>query len=377
MSKLKCYHTSGMYKNIRSLISKEDASRLADLIRAQPLRQDDDQVPGSRGVWYSLPFCNTLLGMLCERVSKEAGRKLLPTYTYCRIYTDGNDLKPHRDRPSCEWSVTINLSQTDPWPIYMDGKEIVQSVGDGALYQGCEVYHWRKPFKGSEYIQVFLHYVDANGPYKDYIHDSCTKPCTDSEISYKYTVSNPNLQQWYKFTEGFTPDECDTIVSMFKNQDLGKAQVGDGAVNESVRKSLVYWIPKVKRYNWIYERILSLSGKANDSFYKFDLTEIMESLQFTVYDESFKGRYDWHVDGGGKELQGMRKLSVVVQLSDPCSYEGGELQFGTSVDEKIEVADKNKGCVVLFPSYMRHRATEVTKGTRYSLVVWISGPPFR
>jgi PKHD-type hydroxylase len=259
----------------------------------------------------------------------------------------------------------------------MDGKEIVQSVGDGALYQGCEVYHWRKPFKGSEYIQVFLHYVDANGPYKDYIHDSCTKPCTDSEISYKYTVSNPNLQQWYKFTEGFTPDECDTIVSMFKNQDLGKAQVGDGAVNESVRKSLVYWIPKVKRYNWIYERILSLSGKANDSFYKFDLTEIMESLQFTVYDESFKGRYDWHVDGGGKELQGMRKLSVVVQLSDPCSYEGGELQFGTSVDEKIEVADKNKGCVVLFPSYMRHRATEVTKGTRYSLVVWISGPPFR
>ena len=101
-----------------------------------------------------------------------------------------------------------------------------------------------------------------------------------------------------------------------------------------------------------------------------------ENLQFTMYDESFGGRYDWHVDHGGHQSGG-RKLSVVVQLSDPLTYEGGELQFGQATDDKIEVADKNKGCVVLFPSYMRHRATEVTKGTRYSLVTWITGPPFR
>ena len=369
-----------MYKNVKEIISVSDASRLAQLIREQPVRHDDDQVIGSRGVWYGLPFCNTLLGMLCERVSQEAGRKLLPTYTYCRIYTDGNYLKPHTDRPSCEWSVTINLAQSDPWSIYMDGKEIVQSVGDGALYQGCDVYHWRKPFKGSEYIQVFLHYVDAHGPYKDYVHDSCTKAQTEPELVYKYMVNNPNLQQRYKFPQGFTPEECDAIIHMFKGQELKRAGVGDrenGGVDESVRKSFVYWIPKIKRYGWIYDRILNLSGQANESFYKFDLTEITEHLQFTMYDESFRGRYDWHVDGGGRELQGMRKLSVVVQLSCPSTYEGGELQFGLGTDDKIEVADKNKGCVVLFPSYVRHRATEVTKGTRYSLVTWITGPPFR
>lgn len=365
------------------MISKEDASLLADRIRSTPSSLfDDEQITGCRGIWYSLPFCNTLLGMLCERVSKEAGRKLLPTYTYCRIYTDGNELKPHTDRPSCEWSVTINLSQTDPWPIYMDGKEIVQSVGDGALYQGCEVYHWRKPFKGSEYIQVFLHYVDANGPYKDYVHDSHLKHSTEQELSYKYMLTNPNHQNWYKFIGGFTSEECDRIVSIFKNQDLKMARVGEitdgGNVDESIRKSLVFWVPKLPKYSWIYERILQLSGKANDDFYKFDLTEIAEHLQFTMYDESFGGRYDWHVDSSGRETQcGARKLSVVVQLSDPCSYEGGELQFGTSTDDRLQVADKNKGCVVLFPSYMRHRATEVTKGTRYSLVTWITGPPFR
>lgn len=366
-----------MYKNIPGLLDPPEAERLARIIQQQPVRQDDDQIPGAIGTWYSLPCCNTLLGLMCDRVSKEAGRKLLPTYTYCRIYTEGNELVPHRDRPSCEWSVTINLAQSDPWPIYMDGKEIIQKVGDGALYQGCEVYHWRKPFKGREYVQVFLHYVDANGPYKDHVDDKADKGVfTEPEIIYKFLRFNEHLQQWFRFPQGFTQQECDTIVTTFKNQAFIKAKVGEeGGLDETVRRSSIFWIPKVKRYDWIYKRILELIGQANDEFFHFELTEISEQLQFTKYGPGEK--YDWHVDGGGREHQGLRKLSLVIQLSDPCDYDGGELQFGISTDDKIEVADKNKGCVVIFPSYMRHRATEVTKGTRYSLVLWVAGPPFR
>jgi PKHD-type hydroxylase len=145
-------------------------------------------------------------------------------------------------------------------------------------------------------------------------------------------------------------------------------------VDEFLRKSKVFWIPKVKQNDWIYTRVLNLVAEANDKFFHFDISDISEHIQFTRYDDGEK--YDWHVDFGG-ELQALRKLSLVVQLSDSCEYEGGELQFGNSTDDKLEVADKNKGCTVIFPSYMRHRATEVTKGTRCSLVVWISGPPFR
>lgn len=370
-----------MYRNVKNIITIEEANRLAELIRKQPVRQDDGQVLGSRGVWYGLPFCNILLGLLCERVSKEAGKELLPTYTYCRIYTLGNELAPHRDRPSCEWSVTLNVAQTEPWPIYMDGTEVIQNVGDGALYQGCDVYHWRKPFKGQEYIQVFLHYVNKDGPYKDHVYDSGDKGVfTEPEIQFKFTRTNPNLQQWYKFPHGFTPEECDTIVTMFKGQELQKASVGDddkGVVDEKLRRSMIFWVPKIKRNAWIYERILNLCGIANDEMFRFDLSEMIEPLQFTQYDASFQGKYDWHVDCGGRELQGNRKLSVVVQLSCPTEYEGGELQFGTSVDERIEVSEKMKGTVIIFPSYMRHRATEVTKGVRYSLVTWVSGPSFR
>lgn len=368
-----------MYKNIPGLIEKTEAERLARIVRSQPVRHDDEQIPGAIGTWYSLPCCNTLLGLLCERISKEAGRKLLPTYTYCRIYTEGNELLPHRDRPSCEWSVTINLAQSDPWPIYMDGKEFVQRVGDGALYQGCEVYHWRKPFKGKEHIQVFLHYVDANGPYRDFVDDKADKGVfSEPELTYKFLRFNSNLQDWFKFSQGFTPQECDNIVSSFRNQELVKAGIGDRQeqrIVESVRRSSVFWIPKVKRYDWIYKRVLELVGQANNEFFHFDLTEISEQLQFTKYGPGEK--YDWHVDGGGRQEQGLRKLSLVVQLSDPADYEGGELQFGNSTDDKVEMADKNKGCVIIFPSYMRHRATEVTKGIRYSLVLWVSGPAFR
>jgi PKHD-type hydroxylase len=261
----------------------------------------------------------------------------------------------------------------------MDGTEIIQSVGDGALYQGCDVYHWRKPFKGEEYIQVFLHYVDANGPYKDHVYDSGDKGVLgEPELRFTFTGTNAGNHRWYSYSQGFTEQECDTIVKMFKGQELQKAVVGNAGqstLDETHRRSLVFWIPKVKRNSWIYERILNLVGQANENIFKFDICELIEPLQFTQYDSTFQGKYDWHVDSGGHDIQGNRKLSVVVQLSYPTEYEGGQLQFG--VDDKLEDADKTKGTFLIFPSYMRHRVTEVTKGVRYSLVTWISGPPFR
>lgn len=282
---------------------------------------------------------------------------------------------PHRDRPSCEWSMTVNLSQSEPWPIYMDGKEIIQEVGDGALYQGCEVYHWRKPFKGNEYIQVFLHYVDADGPYKDFVDDTHTTRPQMMPFSYKFLRINPNLSKWYKFDQGFTPDESTAIINMFKHKTLVRAQVGEGTTNENVRRSKIIWIPKTHTNDWIYKRMTELINHANNEFFKVEITEILEEIQFTQYDTGDK--YDWHVDVGDNELRGGRKLSIVVQLSDPSEYEGGEFQFGPAGDAEIEVADKNKGCTVIFPSFIRHRATEVTKGTRYSLVLWITGPSYR
>lgn len=111
-----------------------------------------------------------------------SGQKLYPTYTYARLYVPGDELKNHRDRPSCQISATVTLGFSGkPWPIYMGdredkagGKEIIMDVGDVVLYKGNDKWHWREKYEGDEntwLVQVFLHYVDANGQYADHEYD--------------------------------------------------------------------------------------------------------------------------------------------------------------------------------------------------------------
>jgi hypothetical protein len=82
------------------------------------------------------------------------------------------DLKKHTERPSCEISVTVMIgSDGTKWPIFIEDNEVVLQPGDAVIYLGCELEHWREEFKGDWHSQVFLHYVDANGPYSNFAID--------------------------------------------------------------------------------------------------------------------------------------------------------------------------------------------------------------
>ncbi|MGB0178111.1 MAG: 2OG-Fe(II) oxygenase, partial [Owenweeksia sp.] len=83
---------------------------------------------------------------------------------------------------------------------------------------------------------------------------------------------------------------------------------------------------------------------------------------------------DWHMDFGAGEIS-HRKLSMTVQLSDPADYEGGDLEF--MINQKVVTAPRTRGTVIVFPSFILHRVTPVTKGVRHSVVGWVSGTPFR
>ena len=119
--------------------------------------------------------------------SKETGLQLIPTYSYARLYKNGDILRRHKDRPSCEISTTLNLGG-DPWPIFIDGTgadtvideekkihkpnapkgtKVLLEVGDMLVYSGCELEHWREPFEGNTCGQVFLHYNHVNGPFAE------------------------------------------------------------------------------------------------------------------------------------------------------------------------------------------------------------------
>ena len=152
---------------------------------------NDSQVPGSYAK-YSDRLMETLLVKTIDVMQKKTKLKLVPTYSYTRLYRTGNILRRHKDRPSCEISTTLNLGG-DPWPIYLDptggdyvideyknihkpgapkGVKVDLKPGDMLIYSGCELEHWREPFQGQLCGQVFLHYNHADGRFaKTYLYD--------------------------------------------------------------------------------------------------------------------------------------------------------------------------------------------------------------
>ena len=127
-----------------------------------------DGNPVDHDCWgtYASPVTEALL-LECLPVAEKAfDVKLHPAFSFCRIYWTGSDMFKHKDRPSCEYSISLNISNDpEPWPIYFEGEPVVLHPGDGVLYEGCKAEHWRETFTGREQFQVFLHYINQNGPF--------------------------------------------------------------------------------------------------------------------------------------------------------------------------------------------------------------------
>ena len=125
----------------------------------------DEQIPNTYS-HYADHVMETLLMKVLPVMKKETGLELIPTYSYARIYKQGDILHKHKDRPSCEISTSVHLGG-DPWSIFVEGTEVILDVGDMLVYSGCELEHWREPFEGDVCGQVFLHYNHVDGQFKD------------------------------------------------------------------------------------------------------------------------------------------------------------------------------------------------------------------
>ena len=168
------------YAVLRSLLEKPKVS----FFYAHALRTaaggaaflEDSQVPGTPSV-YGDPWMEMLLEELVSQVEQATTLKVYPTYAYFRVYKRGDVLAKHRDRPSCEISLSVNLGHkaASPWPFWIEGptgsSRIELNPGDAVLYRGVECFHWREAFAGDHAAQVFLHYVDQSGPYAEWKFD--------------------------------------------------------------------------------------------------------------------------------------------------------------------------------------------------------------
>lgn len=199
---------------------------------------------------------------------------------------------------------------------------------------------------------------------------------------------------YFYFIEALPLRFCNDLISYGKEKKLNLARIGSETVDFSkpLSKKQIKETKKIRNSDivflddpWILKEILPFVKEANEnSNWKFQFDDV-QSTQFTVYNKN--QFYNWHTDSFKKPLNGkIRKLSVSVILSNKEDYQGGDLQFDTSYDHFTNPELKKnivtcqeantKGSIIVFPSFVAHRVTPVTKGTRYSLVLWYTGNPF-
>lgn len=184
-------------------------------------------------------------------------------------------------------------------------------------------------------------------------------------------IGENNYATW---ENGFTEEELNLINNLGMSYCIDESSIEDGMKNDIIRKSKNSWIPLNSDSKFIFDKLGWIARQLNGQFFDFEISGFFEDLQYTIYDSN-NSHYNWHLDRGGNTSFPPRKLSLVLQLSSPDEYEGGELQLHTA-NTPFNI-EKKKGLVVAFPSFVLHRVTPVTSGIRKTLVVWLSGPKFK
>jgi PKHD-type hydroxylase len=403
-----------------NVISKDECQKFVDYMFSlynEGKLIKDGYCPLSDSI-YNDSLCVSYLEKLTATIEHSIGKKLLPTYTYSRIYREGEILEPHTDRDACEISATITMGYEaeSPWEICFDEDKNISielQIGDIIIYKGRDISHWRPVLKGKWQVQLLMHWVDADGEFTENHLDKKQKEIvlkkmtsTNQKPFYEYLKNNksvdqsknrnennvswgiliPTKDQYFPFyycidknnhpEYKFSKDECAKIISIKENTDPISGNIqdqgGDFKINKEIRSVRIYPVEYNDENKWIFSKIINLVAAANENFFDFDLSGIQHTLQLVEYssDEEIKGHYNWHTDIGVSDYV-TRKLSITIQLSDPDTYTDGDLVIKNSLLEHY--ANREQGSVHLFPSFTLHKVTPVTAGVRYSLVIWVHG----
>ena len=186
---------------------------------------------------------------------------------------------------------------------------------------------------------------------------------------------NVDLLNYYFFNNMFNDSECSSVKEYCNFLILNRAKIFTYEGLKEVkdyRSSDISHIEYNDQTRFIYEKFGHATNSAN-KIWDFDISGMLENIQYTRYKGDEAGKYAAHIDLGKKVSH--RKISIILQLSDPSEYEGGDFLIWVGKDPIV--LPKEKGTVICFPSYILHEVKPITKGVRESLVCWVSGPPFR
>lgn len=172
----------------------------------------------------------------------------------------------------------------------------------------------------------------------------------------------------------FSKEEAREVIRLADEAQMAAGGLV-GGLHHNIRRAEIAWLDDTGTAAWVMERVVSAVAQANREHFDFAITDFGERLQVATYDESNAGHYDWHSDIGDGPIARRRKLTIVVQLSEPAGYQGGELQI--NLGGAVWAAERGIGDATLFASFMLHRVAPVTFGRRHSLTCWCHGPHFR
>lgn len=195
-------------------------------------------------------------------------------------------------------------------------------------------------------------------------------------MNFQQQTNDPQNFYWYK--NGFTREELDKIYEDVAQIPFEQATIlGENNPDaiKAIRSSSIKWIPKDQNWQWLYDKLMKMAVEANETLWNFDLISVDDKIQYTEYYDNEEGHYTWHQDIGPGNAS-KRKISITVQLAETDEYIGGDLEMWVGGDGII-TAERGAGVVFIFPSYMMHRVTKVTKGVRRSFVLWVGGQHYR
>ena len=178
-------------------------------------------------------------------------------------------------------------------------------------------------------------------------------------------------QQFHIWQSALSKEQIIEILNLVDNNSLLNAPVFSSSKSiQKKRSSKIYWINE----SWVQKLLWEYILEANKKTFHVDVINKSE-IQFTEYRSHEGGKYDWHHDVNWNAQEGLdRKLSISIQLSDKTDYLGGDFEF-EEINSSMDF--KGIGTIIIFPSYLRHRVTKVTSGTRRSLVAWFYGPSWK
>jgi predicted 2-oxoglutarate/Fe(II)-dependent dioxygenase YbiX len=375
------------YTHLKNVLPREDCDKLTSQLKelvANQQTKKDPQCPLSESI-HGIPIFDALLEHLVPTFEKASGKKLYPTYAYARLYPPGEELKIHIDRPSCEISASITLGfEGNVWPIYMADydetktskkrideygvdcwlKNIIRldmEIGDAVLYRGQEKIHWREKYvEGQWQAQVFLHYVDANGPNAEWKYDK----------RQRLAHHTSSVLYWH-FPKAVPEDACKRLINSVEQLNSEVAKVGSGDVG--VIDTKVRDVKKVALPAWagLGAQMAGMGLAANQQAWKFDISH-SNQCDYLIYD--IDGHYHAHTDTVMDPTKTeCRKLTVLAFLND--DFEGGRLFLQVGFEKMYPAQEA--GSVLVFPSFVMHGVEPVTKGIRRSVVTWMVGPWFK